>query len=72
MNATITLPAWVVLLLVMFTGWALLVLLLTPSMRWFLRRRANVLIGELNTRLQVELPFVQADPSTGPDRPVVS
>ncbi len=56
MNTTITLPAWVVLVLALLAGWAVLVLLLTPSMRWFLRRRANVFIGEINTRLQVELP----------------
>ncbi len=56
MNSSVTLPAWVFLILAFFAGWAVLVLLLTPSMRWFLRRRANVLIGELNTRLPVELP----------------
>jgi glycerol-3-phosphate O-acyltransferase len=56
MNETITLPLWLFLILAFFAGWATLVLLLTPGMRWFFRRRINVFIGQINTRLHVELP----------------
>ena len=56
MTGTVTLPGWVFAVLVVLAGWAVLVLLLAPGMRWFLRRRLNLMIGEINTRLQVELP----------------
>jgi glycerol-3-phosphate O-acyltransferase len=56
MNETITLPLWVFFILAFFAGWAALVLLLTPGMRWFFRRRINVFIGRINTKLHVELP----------------
>ncbi len=56
MTATVTLPLWVVVLLVAGTAWSVAVLLLAPGMRWFLRRRVNRLIAQLNQRLAVELP----------------
>ena len=56
MSGTVTLPWWAFLILAGLAGWAALVLLLAPGMRWFFRRRINVLIGEVNTRLHVELP----------------
>ena len=42
MTSQITIPIWFFLLLLVVGGWALLVRLLIPSVRWFLRRR----IGE--------------------------
>lgn len=56
MSGTVTLPWWLFLLLAAFAGWAVLVLILAPGMRWFFRRRINTLIGEVNTRLKIELP----------------
>ncbi|HRZ10708.1 MAG TPA: 1-acyl-sn-glycerol-3-phosphate acyltransferase, partial [Gemmatimonadales bacterium] len=56
MSDTVTLPWWAFLILAGLAGWAALVLLLAPGMRWFFRRRINVLIGEVNARLHVELP----------------
>jgi glycerol-3-phosphate O-acyltransferase len=56
MNHTVSLPYWVFLVLAFLAGWAALVLLLAPGMRWFFRRRINVVIRQVNTRLQVELP----------------
>jgi glycerol-3-phosphate O-acyltransferase len=56
MTGTITLPLWAFVLLAFLAGWAALVLLLTPGMRWFFRRRLNVVIGDINTRLRVKLP----------------
>ncbi len=52
----VTLPRWLFLLLAALSAWAVLVLLLAPGMRWFLRRRVNRLIERLNSRLSIELP----------------
>ena len=56
MTSTIELPAWLAI-----AGFALAVLwllqhLLLPSARWFLRRRANRLIDEVNERLALRIP----------------
>ncbi|MBU1235644.1 MAG: 1-acyl-sn-glycerol-3-phosphate acyltransferase [Gammaproteobacteria bacterium] len=56
MTQTVALPLWLVAILVALAGWAALVLLLAPSMRWFFRRRINRMIGQINTRLSIELP----------------
>lgn len=56
MSGTVTLPWWLFLPLAAFAGWAVLVLILAPGMRWFFRRRINTLIEEINTHLHVELP----------------
>lgn len=54
----ITLPAWSVTLLVVATVWLLLERLFVPSVRWFLRRRVNRVLDEVNTRLQIHVqPF---------------
>ena len=58
MNSTVTLPLWLVVLLCVLAGWAALGSLLIPSVRWFLRRRVNRVIDELNERLQLKIqPF---------------
>ncbi len=58
MEQTITLPYWLFILL---TGFAILLLLdrvLLPSVRWYLHRRVNRVIEEVNTRLDIEIrPF---------------
>jgi glycerol-3-phosphate O-acyltransferase len=56
MTQTVALPLWLVAVLVVLAGWAALVLLLAPGMRWFFRRRINRMIGQINTRLSIELP----------------
>jgi glycerol-3-phosphate O-acyltransferase len=56
MTQTVALPLWLVAVLVVLAGWAALVLLLAPGMRWFFRRRLNRVIGQINTRLSIELP----------------
>jgi glycerol-3-phosphate O-acyltransferase len=53
---TVTLPAWLFAVLLAFALWAVLQLLLVPGVRWFLRRKVNRVIREINTRLNVELP----------------
>ncbi|MBI4544228.1 MAG: 1-acyl-sn-glycerol-3-phosphate acyltransferase [Gemmatimonadetes bacterium] len=56
MFATVALPLWLLLLLLLLAGWALLDRLLVPSVRWFLRQQTNRLIDEVNTRLRIEIP----------------
>jgi glycerol-3-phosphate O-acyltransferase len=56
MQATVTLPAWAFVLLAALAGWAVLDRLLKPALRAFLRRRANRVIDELNTRLPLRIP----------------
>ena len=56
MNAPVTLPLWVFVLLAALAIWAMLVLLLAPGMRWFFRRRINRVIRQVGATLQVELP----------------
>jgi glycerol-3-phosphate O-acyltransferase len=56
MNAAVSLPAWAFVLLAALAGWAVLDRLLKPALRAFLRRRANRVIDELNTRLPLRIP----------------
>jgi len=56
MNATVELPIWFVLALLASTGLWLVQHFLLPSARWFLRRRANRLIDEVNNRLALRIP----------------
>ncbi len=58
MFSAVSLPLWVVLLLVGLALWSVLDHLLVPSVRWMLRKRANKAIDELNTRLSLKIqPF---------------
>ncbi len=56
MQATVSLPVWAFAVLVLLAGWALLDRLLRPAVRAILRRRANRVIDELNTRLPLRIP----------------
>lgn len=56
MHEQITIPFWFFVLLAGFAGWAVLVMLLAPGMRWFFRRRINTVIRQIGDRLQIELP----------------
>ncbi len=56
MDAGITVPLWLFVIMALLAAWAAGVLLLAPGMRWFFRRRINAVIDELNTRLRIELP----------------
>jgi glycerol-3-phosphate O-acyltransferase len=57
MSATVVVPLWVFVILVSLAGWAALVLLLVPGMRWFFRRRIKVVIRQMGERLKIELPL---------------
>ncbi len=58
MSTTVTLPLWLVLLLLVLSSWLLASRLLMPSMRWLMRRRVNKVIHRLNQRLHISIrPF---------------
>ncbi len=58
MSSEITLPLWVIVLLTLFSLVLVLDRILIPSVRWYLRRRVNRVINEVNTRLDIEIrPF---------------
>jgi glycerol-3-phosphate O-acyltransferase len=58
MEQTVTLPFWGALLLLALSAVALLDRLLVPGLRWYLRRRVNVVIDRLNARLRLHIqPF---------------
>ena len=58
MSSTVTLPLWLVVLVAVLAVLAALDHLLLPSARWFMRRRLNRAIDELNTRLKLRIqPF---------------
>jgi glycerol-3-phosphate O-acyltransferase len=54
----IAIPLWLLLLMIALSAWSVLDRLLIPSVRWYLRRRVNRVIDEINTRLNVHIrPF---------------
>jgi len=58
MHQTVTLPLWGAALLAALAVVALLDRLLVPGLRWYLRRRVNVVIDRLNARLRLHIqPF---------------
>jgi glycerol-3-phosphate O-acyltransferase len=58
MSEPVVLPFWAALLLATLAAWALADRLILPAIRWFLRRRVNRLLDEVNTRLKVQIaPF---------------
>jgi len=58
MSGTITLPVWLAALLILLAAWAAIARLLIPSVRWFLRRRVNLVLEEIGKRLHLEIrPF---------------
>ena len=56
MMAGVVVPLWLALLAGFFALWAVLDRLLLPSVRWFIRRRVNLVIHELNDLLDLRLP----------------
>lgn len=56
MTEMVALPLWLVVVVALFAAWSILDRLLIPSTRWFVRRRINRIVNELNTRLQFQIP----------------
>jgi glycerol-3-phosphate O-acyltransferase len=51
MMSTVTLPLWLLILILLFAAVTASTHLLFPSVRWFFRRRAERLVAQLNARL---------------------
>ncbi|MGB0630608.1 MAG: 1-acyl-sn-glycerol-3-phosphate acyltransferase [Alphaproteobacteria bacterium] len=56
MTSTIELPVWLAILAAILTATAVFSHLLMPGYRWFMRRRVEQVIDDVNTRLNLELP----------------
>lgn len=56
---TITLPYWLFIVLLVFAGIMVLDRILMPGVRWYLKRRVNRVIEEINTRLDIEIRPIQ-------------
>lgn len=55
---TVTLPWWLLILILAFAGIAALDKVLVPSVRWFFRRRMERIVARVNTRLDRKIqPF---------------
>lgn len=58
MTGSISVPIWLLVVLVVFAAVATLDRLLVPSARWFLRRRVNRVLEEVSQHLQLKIePF---------------
>src|SRR5438270_12331961 len=58
MTSQVTLPLWLALIISALAIWAAFERIALPAMRWFMRRRFNRSIDELNTRLKLRIqPF---------------
>lgn len=58
MTDQITISIWTFLILITVTALAVLDRIFLPSVRWFLRRKINRIIDEINTRLDIQIrPF---------------
>jgi glycerol-3-phosphate O-acyltransferase len=58
-SSTIALPIWVFVLLLLAAGYAVVVSVLFPSVRWYLRRRLNRAVDTLNSSLQIKIRPLQ-------------
>ena len=56
MSQTVAVPLWLLVILVALAAAAALEWLLLPSVRWYLRRKVDRVIREINVRFNIELP----------------
>ncbi|HTR03719.1 MAG TPA: 1-acyl-sn-glycerol-3-phosphate acyltransferase [Thermoanaerobaculia bacterium] len=56
MRGTVSLPSWLVFLLILLAAWTVAARLILPLGRWFLRRRVQRVLEEINTRLKIRIP----------------
>lgn len=59
MTSTVTLPSWIFLTLLVAASYALIMSVLFPSVRWYLRRRLNRTVDKLNSSLQIKIRPLQ-------------
>ncbi len=58
MSAAVTVPLWLAIAVGLLAVWALYARIMAPSLRWYLRRRANRVLDEVGSRLHLEIrPF---------------
>ena len=54
----IDVPLWILIILCTFTLWAAFDRMLMPSVRWYIRRKVNLAISQVNSRLRMTMrPF---------------
>lgn len=58
-SSSVSLPVWIFILLLLAAGYAVVMSILFPSVRWFLRRRLNRAVDKLNASLQIEIRPLQ-------------
>lgn len=56
MTQSVSLPLWLFVILLVLAALAALEWLLLPSVRWYLRRKVDRVIREINVRFNIELP----------------
>jgi len=59
LTSTVTLPSWIFLLLLLAASYAIVMSVLFPSVRWYLRRRLNRTVDKLNSSLQIKIRPLQ-------------
>lgn len=58
MTAAVEIPVWLFLLLIAASGYAVLISIFLPGVRWFVRRRLNRAIERINSSLRIQIrPF---------------
>lgn len=58
-TATVNVPTWLFLLLLLATAYSVVMSILYPGMRWFLRRRLNRAVDKLNSSLRIKIKPLQ-------------
>ena len=56
LNQTVELPIWFLAIVIVLAMWVVLERLLLPGVRWFVRRRVNAVITEINRRARLRIP----------------
>ncbi len=59
MTASVELPLWLLIIIVLFALVMVLDRILLPSVRWLLRRKVNKIIGEVNDKLSIQIRSFQ-------------
>ncbi len=59
LSVEVSLPLWLYLALLALAGYALVMSVLFPGARWFLRRRINLAVERINTSLQIKIRPLQ-------------
>ena len=58
-SADVSAPLWLYLILLGLAAYALVMSILLPGVRWFLRRRLNIAVDRINTSLQIKIRPLQ-------------